>query len=71
MKLEWIYLHVVSWYHPAYCDWLLSNDKWFFHRTKHSIHGHKKVQNICSSLQQRDMVITSDLAIYAKAKQIK
>jgi hypothetical protein len=31
----------------------------------------KKVQNICSSLQQRDMVITSDLAIYAKAKQIK
>ncbi len=31
----------------------------------------KKAQNICSSLQQRDMVITFDLAIYAKAKQIQ
>ncbi|CAB4021897.1 Hypothetical predicted protein [Paramuricea clavata] len=30
-----------------------------------------KAQNICSSLQQRDMVITFDLAIYAKAKQIQ
>jgi hypothetical protein len=31
----------------------------------------KKTQNICSSLQQRDMVITFDLVIYAKAKQIQ
>ena len=31
----------------------------------------KKAQNICSSLQQRDMVITFDLAIYVKAKQIQ
>ena len=31
----------------------------------------KKAQNICSSLQQRDMVITFDLAIYAKVKQIQ
>lgn len=56
----------ISRYHAANCYWILSSDKRLFHRVLFT----PEAQNMCTSLNQKDVVITFDQQIHLKAKQI-